>query len=46
MIEDACQFAWGRLVVHSRRVRAEAALAWLAATAVHEALQLIRRDRR
>ncbi len=46
VIEDACQFAWTRLVVHSRRVRHEAALSWLAATAVHEAFKLIRRDRR
>jgi RNA polymerase sigma factor (sigma-70 family) len=46
LIEDACQVAWGRLIVHSDRVRRDTALAWLAATAVHEAFRLLRRDRR
>lgn len=46
LIEDACQFAWSRLVHHSARVRPECALAWLSRTAVHEAFKLIRRDRR
>jgi RNA polymerase sigma factor (sigma-70 family) len=46
VIEDACQFAWSRLVHHSARVRRESALSWLAATAVHEAFKLIRRDDR
>jgi RNA polymerase sigma factor (sigma-70 family) len=46
VIEDACQFAWSRLVYHSARVRRESALAWLAKTAVHEAFKLIRRDDR
>ena len=30
VIEDACQFAWSRLVHHSDRVRRDAALTWLA----------------
>jgi RNA polymerase sigma factor (sigma-70 family) len=46
VVEDACQFAWSRLVHHAGRVRSETALAWLAKTAVHEALKLVRRDRR
>jgi len=43
VIEDACQFAWSRLVHHQGRVRREAAFAWLVTTAVHEALKLVRR---
>jgi RNA polymerase sigma factor (sigma-70 family) len=46
VIEDACQFAWSRLVHHSGRVRRDSALTWLARTAVHEAFKLIRRDGR
>src|SRR5438105_15185046 len=46
VIEDACQFAWTRLVCHAERVHREAALSWLARTAVHEAFKLIGRDRR
>ena len=46
VIEDACQFAWSRLVYHRDRVSRDKALAWLARTAVHEAFRLIRRERR
>jgi RNA polymerase sigma factor (sigma-70 family) len=46
VIEDACQFAWSRLVHHQARVRRDAALSWLAKTAVHEAFKLIRREDR
>ena len=46
LIEDACQFAWWRLVVHAHRVERTTALPWLAKTAVHEALKLIRREER
>jgi len=46
VIEDACQFAWYRLVRHAQRVEQEAALSWLATTAVHEAIKLARRDQR
>ena len=46
VVEDACQFAWSRLVHHSGRVRREAALSWLATTAVREAIKLSRRDLR
>jgi len=46
VVEDACQFAWGSLVAHATRVRTEAALSWLATTAVREAWRLMRaRDR-
>ena len=46
VIDDACQFAWACLVAHCQRVRREAALSWLATTAVREALRLLRRDGR
>lgn len=46
VIEDACQFAWYRLVQHRRRVHRETVMAWLARTAVHEAFKLVRRDGR
>jgi RNA polymerase sigma factor (sigma-70 family) len=43
VIEDACQFAWARLVHHRGRVRRETAFSWLVKTALHEAFKLIRR---
>ncbi len=46
VIEDACQFAWSRLVVHRRRVGRETACAWLVKTAIHEAFKLLRREGR
>ncbi|HUA50200.1 MAG TPA: sigma-70 family RNA polymerase sigma factor [Solirubrobacteraceae bacterium] len=46
VIEDACQFAWSRLVHHRQRVHRETVMTWLARTAVHEAFKLLRRDRR
>ena len=46
VIEDACQFAWCRLVGHAQRVEQEAALSWLATTASHEAIKLARREQR
>jgi RNA polymerase sigma factor (sigma-70 family) len=46
VIEDACQFAWTRLVHHRHRVRRDSALPWLVKTAVHEAFKLIRRESR
>jgi len=45
-IEDACQFAWSRLVRHAHRVEQDTALSWLATTAVREAIKLARRDQR
>jgi RNA polymerase sigma factor (sigma-70 family) len=46
VVEDACQFAWSRLVHHRDRVHRETVMSWLARTAVHEAVKLVRRDRR
>ena len=46
LIEDACQFARWRLVVHAHRVERRAALTWLAKTAIREALKLTRREER
>lgn len=46
VIEDACQFAWSRLVFHAHRIRRETALPWLVSTAVHQAVKLARRDDR
>jgi RNA polymerase sigma factor (sigma-70 family) len=46
VIEDACQIAWGRLVSHASRVSAEAALSWLATTAVREVRKTTRRGAR
>ena len=43
VIEDACQFAWARLVHHRGRIRRETVFGWLASTAMHEAFKLIRR---
>ena len=42
LIEDACQFAWGCLLRHQDRLHRETALSWLATTAIHEALKLVR----
>lgn len=46
VIEDACQFAWSRLVHHSDRVHRDTTLPWLVKTARHEAFKLIRREGR
>jgi RNA polymerase sigma factor (sigma-70 family) len=46
VIEDACQFAWSQLLHHRHRVHRETVMSWLVQTAVHEALKLLRRDRR
>jgi RNA polymerase sigma factor (sigma-70 family) len=46
VIEDACQFAWSRLLHHRNRVRTDTVMPWLARTAVHEAFKLLRRGRR
>ncbi len=46
VVEDACQFAWSRLVFHAPRIRRDTALSWLARTAVHEGFKLIRRQAR
>jgi RNA polymerase sigma factor (sigma-70 family) len=46
VIEDACQFAWWRLLHHRERVNPDHVLAWLVTTAVHEAVKLNTRARR
>jgi RNA polymerase sigma factor (sigma-70 family) len=46
VVEDACQFAWDRLILHRDRVRAETALGWLATTALRQAYKLVARDGR
>jgi DNA-directed RNA polymerase specialized sigma24 family protein len=46
VVEDACQFAWGRLVLHHARVREETAVGWLVKTAIREAFKLSRRGAR
>jgi RNA polymerase sigma factor (sigma-70 family) len=46
IVEEACQVAWGRLMDHRHRVRRDRVLAWLARTAVREALRLRHRDGR
>jgi RNA polymerase sigma factor (sigma-70 family) len=46
LVEDACQFAWSRLVFHAHRVRRETVLPWLVTTAVRHAFKLLRRERR
>ncbi len=46
VVEDACQFAWGRLIVNRERVRSDTALSWLARTASREAIRALRREQR
>jgi RNA polymerase sigma factor (sigma-70 family) len=46
LIEDACQFAWSRLIHHRLHVRRRTAQAWLVTTAVNEAFKLLRRQGR
>lgn len=46
VIEEACQSAWVRLIVHQARVRQDGARAWLVRTAVREAFRLLGRSDR
>lgn len=46
LIEDACQIAWSRWVTHRDRVSPNSVLAWLATTAIREALRLVRAESR
>src|SRR5437588_4092218 len=46
VIEDACQFAWSRLLHHRDRVHRDTALGWLARTAVREAFRVTTRRAR
>jgi RNA polymerase sigma factor (sigma-70 family) len=43
VIDDACQIAWIKLLGQAGRVRSGSVLSWLATTAIHEALRLLRR---
>ena len=43
MIDDACQFAWIRLLHHRDRVARDRAVSWLITTALHEVFKLVRR---
>lgn len=45
LVEDACQVAWARLVVHRARVRRETADRWLVTVAVRELLRALARER-
>lgn len=42
VIEDACQFAWSRLIHNRARVRRDTAPGWLVRTAVREAVRVLR----
>ena len=46
VIEDACQVAWCRLLIHRARLRRESARAWLVRVAVREAVKSVQRERR
>jgi RNA polymerase sigma factor (sigma-70 family) len=46
VVEDACQFAWDRLIDKREHIRRESALPWLARTATREALRAVSRDQR
>ena len=46
VIDDACQVAWMRLVVHRARIRRETALRWLVRVATNEARRQARRGGR
>jgi RNA polymerase sigma factor (sigma-70 family) len=41
VVEDACQFAWGNLLAQAAGIQSEAALSWLATTAIREAWRLM-----
>lgn len=46
VIEDACQVAWSRLLIHRARLRRESARAWLIRVAIREAIKSVERERR
>jgi RNA polymerase sigma factor (sigma-70 family) len=46
VIEDACQVAWTRLLIHRARLRRESARAWLIRVAIREVVKSIQRERR
>ena len=44
VIDDACQFAWIRLLHHHHRVGRDGVVSWLITTARREVFKLVRRD--
>jgi RNA polymerase sigma factor (sigma-70 family) len=46
VVEDACQVAWTRLLIHRARLRRESARAWLVRVAIHEVIKSTQRERR
>jgi len=46
VIEDACQVAWSRLLIHRARLRRDSARAWLVRVAIREAIKSLHRQRR
>jgi RNA polymerase sigma factor (sigma-70 family) len=44
VIDDACQFAWIRLLHHRHRVAGDRVVSWLITTARREVFKLVRRD--
>jgi len=46
VIEDACQVAWSRLLIHRARLRRDSARAWLVRVAIREAIKSLHRERR
>src|ERR1700734_2626906 len=46
VIEDACQIAWSRLLIHRARLRRDSARAWLIRVAIREVIKSIQRESR
>src|ERR1700728_264049 len=46
LVEEACQIAWSRLLLHTPRTEPIAVLSWLANTAKHETVRLLMRGQR
>jgi RNA polymerase sigma factor (sigma-70 family) len=46
LVEEACQIAWSRLLLHAHRIEPIAVLSWLANTAKHETVRLLVRRQR
>jgi RNA polymerase sigma factor (sigma-70 family) len=46
VIEDACQIAWSRLLLHRREVAHSSVLAWLTTVAAREGRRAVRRAQR
>jgi RNA polymerase sigma factor (sigma-70 family) len=46
VVEDACQIAWSRLLIHRARLRRASARAWLVRVAIREVIKSTQRERR